>query len=91
MNDLTGIQRDILYSISGVDEPYGLGIKRKLQKYREEDINHGRLYPNLDQLAEKGFVKKRAKDKRTNLYTLTEDGRKAMEGHREWENKQISN
>jgi DNA-binding PadR family transcriptional regulator len=91
MNELTGIQRDIIYSIRGVEEPYGLGIKSKLQKYRKEEINHGRLYPNLDQLVEKGFVKKEAKDRRTNLYTLTEHARKAMEERREWENNQMPN
>jgi DNA-binding PadR family transcriptional regulator len=61
----------MIYSIQGMEEPSGLAIKSELEKYRDEEINHGRLYPNLDQLVEKGFVEKSAKDRRTNLYTLT--------------------
>jgi len=90
MNDLTGFQRDLLYTISGVDEPYGLKIKSHLQEYRAEDINHGRLYPNLDTLVEKGYLKKSQKDKRTNLYTLTETAYEAIEQRRAWEDSQMA-
>ena len=91
MNDLTGFQRDLLYTISGTDEPYGLAIKESLQEYREEDVNHGRLYPNLDTLVEKGYVEKRQKDKRTNLYTLTEAATEAIDERRTWEESQLAN
>ncbi len=88
MYDLTGFQRDLLYTISGVDEPYGLAIKSALQDYRSEDVNHGRLYPNLDTLVEKGYVEKSQKDRRTNLYTLTDHAREAMNERRAWEDSQ---
>ena len=90
MYDLTGFQRDLLYTISGVDEPYGLAIKESLQTYRAEDVNHGRLYPNLDTLVEKGYVKKSQKDRRTNLYTLTETARERIDERREWEDGQLA-
>jgi len=35
MKDLTGFQRDLLYCIAGMEEPYGLGIKEDLKSYRE--------------------------------------------------------
>lgn len=89
MEQLTGFQRDILYVISGIEEPYGLAIKDKLEEYYEQEVNHGRLYPNLDDLVENGFVKKGELDRRTNSYTLTERGYKALEIRREWEQQHL--
>jgi DNA-binding PadR family transcriptional regulator len=54
MHDLTRFQRDLLYVIAGLDEPHGLAIKDELESYYETEIHHGRLYPNLDTLVDKG-------------------------------------
>lgn len=89
MQDLTSFQRDMLYAIAGLDESYGLAIKRELEEYYQKEIHPGRLYPNLDTLADKGLVKKGQYDKRTNAYTLTARGRREIEGRREWENEHI--
>jgi DNA-binding PadR family transcriptional regulator len=85
MHDLTGFQRDLLYVIAGLDEPHGLAIKDELETYYESEIHHGRLYPNLDTLVEKGLVEKGEKDRRTNVYTLTRRGHREIEARREWE------
>jgi DNA-binding PadR family transcriptional regulator len=75
--DLTAFQQNILVILS--EEPmYGLAIKRQLESYYDSEINHGRLYPNLDQLVEMNFVEKSELDKRTNQYTLTDDGHEAV-------------
>jgi len=58
MHDLTGFQRDILYVITGLEEPHGLAVKDELDDYYEQEINHGRLYPNLDDLVDKGLLRK---------------------------------
>jgi len=58
MNGLTAFQRDILYVIAGLDEPYGLAIKEELDAYYESEVNHGRLYPNLDALVKEGLINK---------------------------------
>lgn len=89
MEQLTGFQRDILYVISGLEEPHGLAIKDELEDYYEHEVNHGRLYPNLDDLVENGFVKKGELDRRTNSYTLTDSGYRALETRREWEEKYL--
>jgi len=85
MYDLTGFQRDLLYVVAGLDEPHGLAIKEELEEYYEKEIHHGRLYPNLDTLVEKGLVEKGERDRRTNEYTLTRRGRRELEARIEWE------
>ena len=85
MFDLTGFQRDVLYVIAGNDEPHGLAIKDELEEYYEKEIHHGRLYPNLDTLVEKGLVSKGTIDKRTNYYSLTQRGQREIDSHREWQ------
>ena len=89
MHDLTGFQRDLLYVIAGLDGPKGLAIKERLDKYYGTEINHGRLYPNLDALVEKGLVEKGRIDDRTNAYTLTQRGERELEARREWENEVV--
>jgi len=85
MYDLTGFQRDLLYVIAGLDEPHGLAIKDELETYYEKEIHHGRLYPNLDTLVDKGLVEKGQRDRRTNYYTLTDRGDREISARREWE------
>lgn len=87
MIDLTSFQQLIVLDVAirqrqGGKPPHGLAIKDDLtEMYREvgdlgpeEEVNHGRLYPNLDELVDLGLLDKHTRDKRTNEYTLTEDG-----------------
>ncbi|GAB6879173.1 PadR family transcriptional regulator [Halorubrum gandharaense] len=81
--DLTAFQQNILSILS--EEPmYGLAVKRELEDYYGSDVNHGRLYPNLDDLVEMGLVEKSELDKRTNQYALTEAGRATVLDQLEW-------
>jgi DNA-binding PadR family transcriptional regulator len=89
MYDLTGFQRDLLYVIAGRERPHGLAIKEELEGYYEKEIHHGRLYPNLDTLVDKGLVEKGDKDRRTNFYTLTRRGRREIEDRRRWESEYV--
>jgi len=89
MHDLTGFQRDLLFVIAGLDDPHGLLIKEELEDYYQSVINHGRLYPNLDTLVEKGLVQKGKKDERTNLYYLTQRGERELTARREWEHQYL--
>lgn len=91
MYDMTGFQRDLLYVIAGYEgNPKGLSIKREVESYYNTEINHGRLYPNLDTLVEKGLVEKGELDKRTNYYQLTDRGRREIEARQEWEEDHIA-
>ena len=89
MYDLTGFQRDLIYVVAGLNEPHGLALKDELEDYYEKEIHHGRLYPNLDTLVEKGLVDKGQLDKRTNVYSVTRRGQREIAARTEWESQYI--
>jgi len=89
MYDLTGFQRDLLYCVASLNEPSGAEIRRELEAYNAAEVNHGRLYPNLNDLVDEGVIEKGNKDDRTNLYTLTPLGRELIEERRQWEDAQL--
>lgn len=85
MDDLTAFQRDTLYTVASLEEPYGLEIRDELSAYYDTDVNHGRLYPNLDELADYGYLEKQRHDGGKNTYSLTEAGRERLVERHEWE------
>lgn len=89
MQDLTGFQRDLLYVIAGLDAPHGLAIKEEVEDYYGKEVHHGRLYPNLDTLVNKGLVQKGEVDRRTNSYVLTDRARRELVTRREWEDQYV--
>lgn len=73
LDDLSGFQRDLLYVIAGTEEETsGQDIKDEIKQYYSTDVNHGRLYPNLDTIGNKGLVEKGQLDRRTNHYDITD-------------------
>jgi DNA-binding PadR family transcriptional regulator len=87
LHDLTAFQRDLLVVVDSIDESEvskGLRLKGVLEDYYGEPINHGRLYPNLDDLMEKGLLSKSDVDGRTNEYRLTSRGLRELDLHRSW-------
>ncbi|MES3160222.1 MAG: PadR family transcriptional regulator [Halorubrum sp.] len=82
-HDLTAFQQNIL-TILAEEAMYGLAVKRELEAYYGSEVNHGRLYPNLDDLVDEGLVSKSELDKRTNQYELTDEGRDVVLGQLEW-------
>jgi len=79
--DLRKFERDCLVAIAvhNEDTPYGLAIKAELETWYREELNHGRLYPNLNDLVRRGLVSKSEIDKRTNGYALTDRGREVLQ------------
>jgi DNA-binding PadR family transcriptional regulator len=72
-----------------MDGPHGLAIKHELAEYYESDINHGRLYPNLDELVEKGLLEKGETDGRTNVYRLSQRGPRKLHARSDWKRQYI--
>lgn len=81
--NLTAFQNNIL-SVLAEEPRYGLAVKRALESYYDAEVNHGRLYPNLDTLVTEGLVEKNELDKRTNEYALTEAGEEAVLDNLKW-------
>ena len=81
-HELTGFQRDLLKAairLNGQSTAVsGQAIRRQIEQQRDQDINHGRLYPNLDVLVEAGLVKKGSVDERTNDYRSTQRAREMV-------------
>jgi len=77
-NQLSAFQRDLLVEIARLESAdkrsYGLAIKNQLETRYGDEINHGRLYPNLDELDEMEIINKSKIDDRTNEYLLTDTG-----------------
>lgn len=57
MHELSGFQRDLMYVIAGLEEPYGLAIQEELQMYyarTDRTVYTSCLYSNHDELADGG-------------------------------------
>jgi len=86
--DLTAIQIDLLVVTArletSLENVHGLAIKESLGDIHGEEVNRGRLYPNLDKLAEMGIVEKEAQsiDARTNSYRVTVEGFRLLDARR---------
>ena len=82
--DLTAFQRDVLRILDREGNQKGLSIKEHAEAYYGVEVHHGRLYPNLDTLADRDLVEKSMRDPRTNDYALTKRGRRALKRHDQW-------
>lgn len=81
MQGLTAFQYDVLAAVDAVGPAKGLRVKAELEGTHDKyggEVNHGRLYPNLDRLVNAGLVEKGERDRRTNEYGLTAAGRDAL-------------
>ncbi len=82
MQGLTAFQFEVLAELHRHEPIHGLGVKQRLEERHDKydgEVNHGRLYPNLDELVDAGLVEKTEADKRTNHYALTDAGVAALE------------
>ena len=82
---MTDFRWKALYVIADAEPVKGTKIKAKLEDYYGTEVNHGRLYPNLDTLVDMGLIEKRKRDKRTNEYLLTELAESAIAHQQQWE------
>ena len=79
--DLTAFQANLLCLIYRLGPAEGVDLQEALEDIYPEPINHGRLYPGLDRLVEKGLISKQTKasDKRRNAYATVGRGDWAVE------------
>ncbi len=79
-------ERDLLYAVRALERdndtpPKGLAIKTYLDEQHDDEINHSRLYQNLDQFIERGLLRKGKKDDRTNEYATTDTAKQLLIEH----------
>ena len=84
--ELTSFQRDILWLVAEEGAPAGVDIRDRLSEcqFYKREINHGRLYPNLDTLVDLGLLNKFEKDRRTNGYRISSKGQRWLDMRAEW-------
>lgn len=82
--DLTAFQRDVLAVLATLEEPNGSTVLSTVEDLYGCDINNGRLYPNLGELADAGLVAKGELDGRSNYYRLTDAGRDRLAADLRW-------
>jgi DNA-binding PadR family transcriptional regulator len=82
--DLNAFQRDMLFVLASIDDPTGVNVGNALEAMYRKPVNHGQLYPSLDELHEMGLVDKVARDKRTNEYRITRRGRYVVGEYRDF-------
>lgn len=73
--ELTRFQIDILQFLHQ-QARHGAGLRRELEEYYDEEINHRRIYENLNKLDSLGLVEKNefeVSDK-SHRYDLTQEG-----------------
>ena len=87
--ELTGFKRDLLILIGGMETQKGMEILEELEGYYDENVNHGRLYPNLDDLVEGGYVEKISLNARSNGYNLTDKGKALLENRQQWVKERV--
>lgn len=87
--DLTQFQTNCLFVIAAGPRK-GLAIKDVLsEEFYHEEVLHGRLYPNLDTLRNKGLIDKHEIDGRTNEYAITAEGRCVLADLLTWQLEKV--
>lgn len=76
---MTALQRDLLWTLVHGAPIEGTTVKHAIEEYYDEPIDRSQMYPNLDELVERGLV-----DERADEYRLTEAGRRALSRRRAW-------
>jgi DNA-binding PadR family transcriptional regulator len=77
--DLNNSKRDLLVEIYQMDHPSGQDIRGRMEAEHGEDVKHGRLYPNLNDLVDLGLLDKGEQNLRSNYYQITNDGQRLVE------------
>lgn len=86
--ELSAFQQAIL-TILANEARHGLGIRDELETYYDAEVNHSRLYTNLDKLIERGLAERSKRDGRSNEYSITETGYDVLFAQLAWQAKLI--
>lgn len=84
LHGINHFRRDLLAVVSRDGPTIGLRVKDAVEEAYGEEVNHGRLYPALDDLLTMGLISKEPVDDRANHYGITARGRRELAAHSDW-------
>lgn len=90
MENLSSFRRDIVAILGARGPCSGVELKQMLEQRKEKQIHHSRLYENLDDLHEMGYIEiETDTGGRENENRLLPLGRRELSRHYEWLTEQI--
>jgi DNA-binding PadR family transcriptional regulator len=73
-HEITTFQYDLLRAVATLGTPSGQRVRRYIEEDYETDVPHSRVYQDLTDLSEAGFLGKGWKNGRESEYDLTDAG-----------------
>ncbi|MFC7229985.1 PadR family transcriptional regulator (plasmid) [Salinirubellus salinus] len=90
MHNLSSFQRDLLITVAGMGPISGTEIKDHIEERWGEEVNHSRLYPNLEDLAMMNLIRiNKNTGGRHNHYSVMPMGERNITSYREWESNHL--
>lgn len=79
----SGLRRDIVIAVSGLDGPRATAVKRTLEDHYDERVARREFHSALEALVDAGFLERRV-DEIHDRYSLTDAGSERLEEHVDW-------
>lgn len=89
MEQLTALQRDMMFAITSLDSPNGREIQEELEETQDRSFVSGHIYTVFEELESAGLLTKSRRNGRSNEYVLTEQGRSWLEHRYRWEQSYV--
>lgn len=84
LHGLSAFQRDLLTAVAAIEAGGTTDISSKLNDHYPQLVNQGRVYPNVQDLLDRGLLEQHEREFDTPEYSLTETGRTALHNYRQW-------
>ena len=89
MEQLTALQRDMMFAITSLESPNGREIQRELEETQDRSFVSGHVYTVFEELESAGLLEKSRRNGRSNEYALTEAGRSWVQNRYRWEQSYV--
>lgn len=84
LHGLSAFQRDLLTAVAALDGGGATDISNELDDHYPELVSQGRVYPNVRELCNRGFLIEHDRELDTPAYRLSESGETALHNYRQW-------
>ena len=90
MEQLTALQRDMMFAVAGLESPNGREVQRELERTQDREFVSGHVYTVFEELVTAGLLEKSRRNGRSNEYRLTETGRSWLGNRCRWQNSYVA-